>query len=143
MNKIQAQTLNTKLNQVELMKQFIGKWEGKFDDNSIFMSENKQFANGIISNSNITTDGKIIESVLQLFGYDKKTDKFIIAELKETSLVIEICSIWFTSINTGEIITNPDNAPFKFKFITPDMLEQTAIQNNKVVNKIVLKRVAK
>ena len=144
MNKIQAQALETKLDQVELMKQFIGKWKGEFGDNSIFMSENKQFANGIISNSYITTDGKIIESVVQLFGYDNKTDKFIIAELKESSSVIEICSTWFTSINTGEIIiTNPNDAPFRFEFEfkTPDMIEQTAIQDSKVVNKIILERI--
>jgi hypothetical protein len=64
MSKIQAQTSETKLDQVELMKQFIGKWKGEFGDNSIFMSENKQFANGIISNSYNTANGKIIESVV-------------------------------------------------------------------------------
>lgn len=144
MNRIQAQTTETKLDQVELMKKFIGTWKGEFGDNSVFISENKQFANGIISNSHITTNGKIIESVAQLYGYDNKTDKFIIAELKESSSVIEICSTWFTSINTGEIIiNNPDDAPFRFKFEfkTPDMIEQTAIQDNKVVNKIILKRI--
>lgn len=144
MNKIRAQTSEIKLDQVELMKQFIGTWKGEFGDNSVFVCENKQFANGIISNSHITTNGRIIESVAQLYGYDNKTDKFIIAELKESSSVIEICSIWFTSINTGEIlITNPDNASFRFKFEfkTADMIEQTAIQDNKVVNKITLKRI--
>ena len=144
MKKIQAQTTQTKLDQVELMKQFIGTWKGEFGDNSIFICENKPFANGIISNSQIITNGKIIESVAQLYGYDNKTNKFIIAELKESSPVIEICSTWFTSINTGEIIiTNPKDAPFRFKFEfkTPDMIVQTAIQDNKVVNKIVLKRI--
>ena len=145
MNRIQSQTTETKLDQVELMKQFIGIWKGEFGDNSVFVSENKQFANGIISYSHITTNGEIIESVAQLYGYDNKTDKFIIAELKKSSSVIEICSTWFTSSNTGEIIiTNPDNAPFRFKFEfkTKDMIEQTAIQDNKVVNKIILKRIA-
>ncbi|MPQ48260.1 hypothetical protein GCQ56_14750 [Marinifilum sp. N1E240] len=144
MNKIQAQTTETKLDQVELMKQFIGSWKGEFGDNSVFVCENKQFANGIISTSQITINGEIIESVAQLYGYDNKTDKFIIAELKRSTSVIEICSTWFTSKNTGEIIiTNPDNAPFRFKFEfkTPDILEQTAIQDDKVVNKIILERV--
>lgn len=144
MNKIQAQTTESKIDQVELMKQFLGNWKGEFGDNLVFTSENNQFANGIISMSQITKNGEIIESVAQLYGYDNKTDRFIIAELKESSSVIEICSTWFTSSNTGEIIiTNPDNAPFRFKFEfkTPDMIEQTAIQNNKVVNKIILKRV--
>jgi len=69
--------------------------------------------------------------------------KFTIAELKASSSVIEICSTWFTSANAGEIIiTNPEDAPFrfKFKFKTPDLLEQTAIQDNKVVNTIMLER---
>ena len=144
MNKTQAQTTEKKLDQVELMKQFIGTWKGEFGDNSVFFCENKQFANGIISKSHITTNGEIIESVAQLYGYDNKIDRFIIAELKESSSVIEICSTWFTSANKGEIIIiNPDNAPFRFKFEfkTPDIIEQTAIQDNKVVNKIILKRI--
>jgi len=81
MGQMQGQTIETNLDQVDLMKQFVGKWKGEFGDNSIFMSENKPFANGIISNSYITVDGKIIETVVQLFGYDKEADKFIIAEL--------------------------------------------------------------
>lgn len=144
MNNIQAQKVEPKLDQVELMKKFIGNWKGEFGDNSIFISDNKPFANGIISHSQITTDGKIIESVAQLYGYDSKTDKFIIAELKESSSVVEICSVWFKSLTTGEIIiTNPKDAPFRFEFEfkSPDTLEQTAIQNNKVLNKIVLKRI--
>ena len=140
-NSMRAQT---KLDQVQLMKQFIGTWKGEFGDNSVFMSENKVFANGMISNSSITTNNKIVESVLQLFGYDKKADKFIIAELKKSTSVIEICSIWFTSMTKGEIIiTNPNDAPFRFKFefTSPDVIEQTAIQNNKEINKIILKRI--
>lgn len=143
MNGIQAQTSETKLDQIELMKQFIGTWEGGFGDNSVFVCENKQFANGMISTSHITTNGEIVESIAQLYGYDSKTDKFIIAELKESSSVIEICLTWFTSMTTGEmIVTNPENAPFRFEFEfkTPDMIEQTAIQNNQVVNTITLKR---
>lgn len=144
MSSLQAQINPPKLDQVELIKKLIGNWKGEFGDNSIFICENKPFANGIISTSQITTNGKIIESVAQLYGYDSKADKYIIAELKESSSVIEICSIWFTSINTGEIIiTNPNNAPyrFKFEFKTPDTLEQIAIQENKEVSKIVLKRI--
>lgn len=70
MNKLHAQTTETKLDQVELMKQFIGSWKGEFSDNSVFVSENKQFASGIISYSHITTNGKTIESLAQLYGYD-------------------------------------------------------------------------
>lgn len=143
MKKTHAQTTPTELDQVELMKQFIGTWKGEFGDNSIFTCENKPFANGLISNSQITTNGEIIESVAQLYGYDNKANKYIIAELKESSPVIEICSAWFTSENSGEIIiTNPEDAPFRFKFefLTQDTIVQTAIQDNKMVNEIELKR---
>lgn len=143
---MQSQIIQTNLNQVELMKQFIGTWKGEFGDNSIFICENKPFGNGIISSGQITIDGKIIDSITQLYGYDNKTDKFIIAELKTSSPIIEICSSWFDSKTTGEIvITNPENAPYKFKFEfkNPDTILQTAIQDDKKVNKIILKRIEK
>lgn len=143
MNKIYAQLTETKLDQVELIKKFLGTWNGEFGNNTIFMSENKPFGNGFMSNSRLTADGKVVDSVIQICGYDSTMDKFIIAELKESSPVIELCLIWFTSENTGElVITNPENAPlkFKFEFKTPDMIEQIAIKDDEIVNKIVLKR---
>lgn len=143
-NKILAQSQNSKLDQIELIKQFSGTWKGEFGNNTIFICENKQFGNGILSKSEITTDGRIADSVVQVYGYDSKTDKFIIAELKVSSPEIELCSIWFSSENAGQIvITNPENAPlkFEFEFKSPDLIEQIAIQDNKIVNKIVLKRI--
>ncbi len=136
-------TKQIKLDQVELMKQFIGTWKGEFGEGSIFTAENKPFGNGMVCNSQIVSNGKTMDSISQIFGYDNKIDKFIIAELKESSQVIEICSIWFTSKNTGEIvITNPENAPFKFKFEfkTADIIEQICIKDNKVVSEITLTR---
>jgi hypothetical protein len=141
---MQAQTTQTKLNQVELMKQFIGTWKSELGEGTIFTSENRPFGNGMICISQIVTKGKIVDSVTQLFFYDNKTDRFIIAELKTSSPVIELCSTWFSSKNTGEIVvTNPDNAPysFKFEFKTLDMIIQTAIADGKVVNEITLTRI--
>jgi len=144
-HRMQAQTPQTKLNQIELMKQFIGTWKSEFGEGTVFTSDNRPFGNGMICNSQIVAKGKIVDSVTQLFGYDNKTDKFIIAELKKSSPIIELCSTWFSSKNTGEIIvTNPDNAPFtfKFEFKTPDLIIQTAIADGKVVNEITLTRIA-
>lgn len=143
-HSIPAQTKAIELNQVELMKQFIGSWKGDLGNSSVFICDNKAFSNGILSNSQVIINGEIIESVVQLYGYDVTSDKFIIAELKESTTHIELCSIWFTSKNTGEIIiTNPDDAPyrFRFEFKNQDTIIQTAIQDDKVMNKIVLNRV--
>lgn len=144
-NEVVTQSTETNLDQVKLMKQFLGVWEGNFGNNTIFKSENKQFAEGIVSNSQVIIDGKIVDSIAQIYGYDKKIDKYIIAELKESSPAIELCLVWFTSEKTGEIvITNPKNAPlkFKFEFKSSDTLEQVAVQDNEIVNKIILKRIA-
>ncbi|MCC8199564.1 MAG: hypothetical protein LIP06_13645 [Tannerellaceae bacterium] len=144
MNKAFTQSTETNLNQVELMKQFLGIWEGQFGNTTFFTCENKPFAGGIVSNSQVIIDGKIVDAIVQIYGYDNKIDKFIIAELKESSPGIELCLIWFTSEKTGQIvITNPENASFKFKFEfkSSDILEQVAIQDNKIVNKISLKKV--
>lgn len=142
--ELQAQTTDNKLNQVDLMKKFVGLWKCDLGKDTVLVSENIAFGTGLVCNSQIITNGKILNSVKQLYGYDQKIDKFIVAELIESVPYIEICSAWFTSETTGEIVvTNPDNAPFRFKFEfkTPDLIEQTAIQNNNVIKVITITRV--
>ena len=141
---LQAQTTDNKLNQVDLMKKFVGSWKCELGKDTVLISDYIAFGTGLICNSQIIANGKILDSVKQLYGYDKKMDKFIVAELIESSPVIEICTSWFTSKDTGElVITNPDNAPFKFKFVfkNVDLIVQTAIQNDKAVKEITITRI--
>jgi len=143
-NGLLAQKIDNRLNQVDLMKQFIGSWKCELGKDTIMIGENTAFGTGLVCNSQIIVKDKIINSVRQLFGYDKKIDKFIVAELIDSSPVIEICTTWFTSANTGVlVVTNPDNAPFRFKFEfkSHDLIVQTAIQNDKVVKEITLTRI--
>jgi hypothetical protein len=143
---ILAQQSENKLNQVELMKQFIGSWKCELGKDTIIIGDNIAFGTGLVCNSQIIVKGRIINSVKQLYGYDSKIDKFIVAELIEISPVIEICNTWFTSANAGElVVTNPDNAPFsfKFEFKNPDLIVQTAIQNDIVIKEIFLTRIKK
>jgi predicted alpha/beta superfamily hydrolase len=140
----QSQVIPAQLNQTELIKQFTGTWKCELGKDTILTSENMPFGGGFVSNSRTTANGKILNSVKQLYGYDKKSDKFIIAELIETSPFIEMCNAWFTSKTSGElVITNPENAPlkFKFEFKSPDIIVQSAIMGTKVVKEITLKRV--
>jgi hypothetical protein len=144
LNGIQAQTTQVQLNQVALIKQFIGKWKCELGKDTILITDNTPFGTGMLTSSGIATKDAIIDSVKQLYGYDKKTDKFIIAELIKSSPSIEICNFWFTSENAGKIIvTNPDNAPFmfNFEFKTTDMIVQTALVGGKVVKEITLTRI--
>jgi L-ascorbate metabolism protein UlaG (beta-lactamase superfamily) len=137
------QSAHTKLNQVELMKKFTGNWKSELGKDTLLITENTPFGTGMVSSSQTTVNGKILDSVKQLYGYDKKIDRFIIAEQIKSSPVIEICNAWFTSETGGEIIiTNPENTPlrFKFEFRTPDLIVQRAILNGRVVKEIALIR---
>ncbi len=143
-NELLAQQSENNLNQVELMKQFVGSWKCELGKDTLIIGDNKAFGTGLVCNSEIIVRGKIINSVKQLYGYDSKIDRFIVAELIEASPVIEICNTWFTSANAGElVVTNPDNAPFRFKFEfkNPDLIVQTALQNDKVIKEIFLTRI--
>lgn len=133
---IQAQDDHSKLNQIELIKQFIGTWKCELGRDTFLITQTKPFGTGMISRSQISTKDIVIDSIIQVFGFDKKADKFILAELIKSSQTIEICSAWFTSDKTGEIlIINPEKAPlkFKFEFKSPTNLVQTAIYEDKVV----------
>ena len=139
-----AQKAQPKLNQVELLKQFTGNWKCELGKDTFLISENKPFGNGMISNSRIITKGETLDSIIQLYGYDSKADKFILSEQIKSSPHIEICTMWFTSKNRGEIIvTNPENAPFTFTFAftTPDTLIQTALQGDKVFREVTGMRI--
>ena len=126
------------------MKQFLGSWKCELGKDTFLLSKNIPFGTGMISTSQIITNGVPLDSIAQLYGYDKKAGKFILAEQIKSSPTIEICSVWFTSKNTGEIIvTNPENAPFtfKFEFKSPKLLVQKAIQNDKVVKEVIGMRI--
>ena len=141
---VKAQSKLDHLDQVELMKQFIGTWKCELSKDTFLISENVPFGTGMLSSSQIVTKSINLDSIIQLYGYDKEIDKFIVAEQIKSSPVIEICTAWFTSSNTGEIIiTNPKNAPFKFKFEfkNPNVIVQTAIRDNKVFKEITGTRI--
>lgn len=147
-NGIYAQNLQNKLDQVELMKQFIGLWEGQIDKNTRMIGDNKLFGTGLECDIRIIANGKNLDSVKQLSGYDKRTDKYIITELMKSSPEIEMSATWFTSDTKGELvllqdISGPESAEikWKFEFTSPDSIIQTATRNNKVVKIIKLTRI--
>lgn len=139
-----SQTTESKLSQTELLKQFTGNWKCELGKDTFLLSENKPFGNGMISTSRIVTNGTALDSIIQLYGYDPKADKFILSELIKSSPHIEICSMWFTSKNKGKIIvTNLEKAPFnfEFEFKTPDTLVQTALRGDKAFREVTGTRI--
>jgi hypothetical protein len=146
-NSSQAQTTQTKLNQVELMKQFLGTWKGETAKDTTMITEYLPFGNAMEGNDKVITKGKTINSMKELWGYDKKSDKIIGIELSQSSLEITSYAMWFTSKNIMEAvllqdISNPDKAILKYKIElkSPDMFVEAVIQNGKVISTMTFNR---
>jgi hypothetical protein len=148
-NGIQAQTTQTKLNQVELMKQLLGSWKTEVFQDTIVTGEMKSFGNGLEWYSKTEVKGKIVREGKSLIGYDKKNDKLIECNLSNGSPDIILYSMWFTSANKFEEIllkdvSNTENALImKCEFKSPDLLIENDFVNNKLINTYTIHRVKK
>jgi len=148
-NVAQAQTMQKKLDQIELEKQFIGTWKCEIAKDTIMYAEFTQF--GLMKgNIKIVTKDKILDSGEELFGYDKETDKSIQVTVWKSSTNIDINAWQFVSNNIKvgvplKDISNRPNATLKFKieFKSPDLWVMTTLQNNQVVGTVTMTRVKK
>jgi len=138
-NGIQAQATQTKLNQVELMKQFIGSWKVDLAKDTVLFWDAKPFGTGLECYYKTVSKEKTLMEAKQLFGYEKKTDKYVAANLVK-GMDIEIWALWFTSNNKYVItyysdISNPDKSSFKMdgEFISPNVYTETYIMNGKPI----------
>ena len=139
LNGVQAQTTTTKLNQVELTKQFIGNWKVDMAKDTVGYWDAKAFGTGFECYFKTVTKDKMISEGKQLFGYDSKIDKYLAATLFK-GMDMEIWALWFTSNNKYVItyysdISNPDKSSFKMdgEFKSPDVYTDTYIMNGKPV----------
>jgi hypothetical protein len=140
LNGLQAQTTQTKLNQVELMKKFIGNWKCDIAKDTTRFWDVKSYGTGLECSLKVVTKGKVVMEAKRLWGYDKKVDKYIGLELTK-GMDMRIYAQWFTSNYKGVAIpysdiSNPEMASFKgeAEFKSPDMYIITSIVNNKPVN---------
>jgi hypothetical protein len=134
---IKAQTGQTKLNQVELMKQFIGTWKSDLGDGSAMILEYTPYGNAIVGNAKIVSKETALDNKKYFLGYDEKNDKIIVAVLHYYTPIIETTANWFISKDIMKSvpyqdISNPENATitWKFEFKSPDMFVITSLQNN-------------
>jgi hypothetical protein len=134
---LQAQTTDAKLNQVELMKQFIGTWKSVEKDTT-FIWECKSFGEALEFTIKDETKGKVTIGAKSVMGYDKENDRLIESVIQDNSPEIFLCPCWFTSTNTfiqimWKDISNPEKANLKWtvEFTSPDSFVVTEIKNNK------------
>jgi hypothetical protein len=72
---IQAQTTQAKLNQVELVKQFLGTWQANIGKDTVQMWEGKPYGKALIVDVYMVIKGIKSDSYLSCFGYDDRDDK--------------------------------------------------------------------
>jgi hypothetical protein len=146
-NSAQAQTTQTKLDQIELMKQFIGNWKCEYAKDTTRFWDVKSYGTGLECSLKVITKGKVVLEAKRLWGYDKRIDKYIGLELTK-GRDMRIYAQWFTSNYKGEAIlysdiSNPELASFKgeAEFKSTDMYVITTIVNNKPVKTDIWTRV--
>lgn len=135
------------LNQVELMKQFLGSWKADIAEDTTVLYNAKPYGTGIEGNIRFVSNGKTVIEGKQLMSYDNKTDKLIQSQLFK-GRDIEIYGYYFNSKNKYVIIpwsdiANPDNAPWicEGEFKTPDTFVETTIVKNKPPETVTFTRV--
>lgn len=138
---IQAQTTDQKLDQVELLKQFVGTWKTELGKDTIAVTEFKAYGSGIDGYVEILAQGETLMEVRQLYGYDKKTDKIISAEMyKYQGSEMSLWACWFTSKNIFNIVSfddlsDADNAALRIQveLKSPDSYITTHFVNNEPI----------
>jgi hypothetical protein len=147
LNGVQAQYTETKLNQVELFKQWIGTWKSDNAKDTTAFWDAKSYGTGLEVNLKVVTKGKIVVEGKQLLGYDKRIDKYIQAEMVK-GMDIEIVAIWFiskhkyVSIPYSDIFS-PEKVYIKWEgeFKSTDTILETTVVNNKPVKTWTFTRV--
>jgi hypothetical protein len=138
-NVIDAQTNQPDLNQMELLKQFTGTWKNESIKDTLFTAEFKPYGNDCLEFTLISvTQGKVWLEMKQLWGYDKKSNKVVIAGIMKDSPNFMLQAAWFTAKNRFEQVpyefaSNPDKAGFivVFDLKSPDQVIRTEIVNGK------------
>lgn len=127
------------LNQVELHKQYIGNWKSEMSKDTVVFWDGKPYGTGLECYFKLVAKGKIAIEGKQIWGYDKKVDRFILSELN-IGVDNGIYASWFVSKNKCEMlplgdISNPLNASLKWEdeFKSPDMFLHKTIINNNIV----------
>jgi hypothetical protein len=145
---IQAQTTQTKPDQVQLMKQFMGTWRTEYKNGEAMILEFTPFGPSMLGVRKNFHGDTIIFAGKSVWGYNKKEDKIIQAEIDSSSPDITIEKFWFTSENTfvsqkSVFPLSRDTLSTRFEFKNADLLFITTINNNKDIATYKYNRIEK
>jgi hypothetical protein len=130
------------LNQVELVKHFIGSWKSDLAKDTSAFFDASPYGTGIQGSYKYIAKGKMYAEGKHLWGYDKKLDKIIVFESTKGA-DMGVYALWFISktkyieVLYGDL-SNPDYAPYRWEaeFKTPDLCVETTSVNGKPVTTV-------
>lgn len=135
------------LNQVELMKQFLGSWKCEVAKDTICYWDIKAFGTGVEGYFKYVTKGEIVTEGKELWGYDKTTDTFILSEMIK-GVDIALYVTWFSPKNKCVMFPYSDisyspraTSTWEVEFTSPDILVETSFVNNSPIKIDTYKRV--
>jgi hypothetical protein len=142
-----AQTVQNRLDQVGLFKQFVGSWKCDIGNDSTAYWEFRSFGTGLECYVKYMTRGKIFMELKSIYGYDKRVDKYIAALLTKGK-GIEIFTVWFFTDKNYKIMyfsdmADPEKASIvtEGEFMSTDKIIVTKKINGKPVNTLTYTRI--
>ena len=145
-SRLKDNSMQSRLNQVELFKKFIGIWKMELNKDTIFTFECKSYNDVVDLYLKEESEGKILIEQKGLMKYDSKSDRLIQKNPEANNLPYPI-AMWFTSENLCEAgmvsdISDPARVPTerKWEFKSPDLLVLSVLVDGKFLEALVLKR---
>ncbi|GEM_PF-5888585 len=100
---LNGQTKQSNLDQRELIKQFVGKFQNKIGTDTLIIWDCKAFGNGYELAYTFSAKGKTYYDVRDLWGYDEKTETWVVLSIEN----IENYKIFYQKfISPTEMIVN-------------------------------------
>jgi len=125
----------SQLDQVALLKKFIGTWQNKFDADAFIIYTIKPFGKGLEATYQVATDEKTLLETRQLVGFDPEYKTFTNFNLNENGLVVQFQGKFISENRVSLDVydwKNPEQviARTEFEFHDKDMFTVTQILGN-------------
>ena len=141
LNGVQAQTQQTKLNQVEYINQLIGSWKVELGKDTTVYSDFTTYGTGVDVNMKFVSKGKTFMERRINWAYDKTLNRLIgLTQTKGGDVVSLSAAQWISKdkyfLVDYKDIPNPEEASTRIEgtLKSHDLLEIIYYENNKPVN---------
>ena len=148
LNGVQAQTQQTKLNQVECINQLIGSWKVELGIDTTVYSDFTTYGTGVDVNMKFVSKGKTFMERRINWAYDKTSNSFIgLTQTKGGDVVSLSVAEWISKnkyfLVDYKDISNPGEASTRIEgtLKSQDLLEIIYYENSKPVNTVTYTRV--